>query len=411
MNQPFSLQSPRIELHGTAPGARTVRPLLCGLASFLVLMIGAAFAEPRPGMPVVAVLLATALWLAGPAYSLIAPLLIKVFPPKPGQLDVGSGGLVVRRGKTQLTYPAHDIAEARLQPLAGQLELRFTNGKGVQIEIPHLQHPTALLDAVSVPSQKRVYVARLGLDPAKSLTPWLLAGFVSVVATAAFLLSASSAAMALWILPFVASIVFWIARSFEERGELAVTREGVTLQRPGSRQFLHHGGLRDVRVDPDRLRLFTDNGREISSRIDGIDSAGRQAIESWVQMGRQQFAGASAGTDAFAALDRHGRSIDAWREALRTILHQEGLYRRAPITADDLAQLLTNPHAPAERRIAAAFVLSQNQTVTTHKQIRFAAESSSSQPMRIALRGLADERIELAAIEEALAAETGSLAR
>ena len=47
----------------------------------------------------------------------------------------------------------------------------------------------------------------------------------------------------------------------------------------------------------------------------------------------------------------------------------------------------------------------------THKQIRFAAESSSSQPMRIALRAIADEKLEADAIEEALASETGSGAR
>ena len=63
------------------------------------------------------------------------------------------------------------------------------------------------------------------------------------------------------------------------------------------------------------------------------------------------------------------------------------------------------------RWIAAAFVLSENKSVTTQKQIRFAAESSSSQPMRIALRALAEDKLEEEAIEEALAAETGSLAR
>jgi hypothetical protein len=408
MNQPVSFESPRVQFRTALPGLRALRHIFLGMAAFIVLGIGVSMGD-LAAIPAFA--LAAFLWLAGPALALIQPLLHRLFPPKPRLLQVWNGALIVRLGSSQKMVPGSDVVEARLHPLERRVDLRLASGKGVQIDIPAFEWAAYLLDALGVAPHKRVYVARLGPDPAKGMTPWVLSIGVSLALSVAIAAMAGSALFAVFFYPFVMTVLFHIARALEDPGEVAVSREGITLGRLQSRQFLHHAGLREARVEPHRLRLFTDNGREITAKIMGIDTAGRDAIESWLQVGRHQFAVAAAGTDAFSSLDRRGRSIEAWREALRTILQQEGQYRRAPITVDDLGQLLTNPHAPAERRIAAAFVLSQNQTVSTHKQIRFAAESSSSQPMRIALRALADERLEADAIEEALAAETGALAR
>jgi hypothetical protein len=400
------IESPDVELSAVKSRRLGVQ-LGLGMASAVGALI--ASAVPEAAAPI---LIASAIaWLVGPGRALVRPLFRKAFKPRPGSVQLWSQSLVVRAGDAQQTVASHELSEVQLRPLTREVELRLGSGKAVSFRAPAFERVGPLLDALGVAPQRRSIAARLGPDPATLVTPWILGAALGLGFTAAFAIGTDSPVFAIWMLPCFATIAFHLVRRLEARAEIVVTSNGITLARPGGRDFLHHGGIRDVQVEPSRLRVFTDDGRELSAKVEGLRDDEREAIEGWVRERRQAFASGAAGTDAFSALDRNGRSLAAWEAALRGVLTQEGQYRRAPITAEDLGRLLTNPHTPAERRIAAAFVLSSNPSVLSEKQIRFAAESSSSQPMRIALRGLAEARIEADAIEEALAAETGSLAR
>lgn len=400
------IESPALELSGVKH-RRVAWQLVLAIASVLVVSI--ASAAEALSFPVI--LVAAILWMVGPGRALVEPAWKRPFRWKSGSLTRWNDALVLRAGDKQEILRAVQITDVKLRPLENKLEIVLDTAKIATVTTPDFSSVAPLLDAAGIPPQKRTHVAKLGRDANASKIPWI----VSVVAAAALglglTLGADSPAMALWVVPLIASIAYFFSQIFASPGELSLGASGLTLAQPGDRRFFHYGGIRDIRMDPSRLRIFTDNGQEVSAKIEGLDTSARDRIEGWVQERRQAFASASAGTDAFAVLDRRGQSLDAWRAALKTILSQEGQYRRAPISADDLARLLTNPHTPAERRIAAAFILSENQSTMTHKQIRFAAESSSSQPMRIALRAIAEEKLETDAIEEALAAETGSGAR
>lgn len=405
--QPQGIESPAIEM-SSAVTRRAGILVAVALASVLVFGIGMAL-EGAAALPLA--LVAAAMWIAGPGNAFVRPLLKRAFLPTPGSVALWNRALVLRAGQRQEILRDDQITEARLRPLEGAVELVVEAPKAARIAAPDFGKALTLLDAAGVAPQKRTYVARLGDDPAKLVGPWITSA-VAPLAIGAFLLLLGADPVALiWLLPVFATAALHMARRSMGPAEIALAANGLTLTRRGERRFFHYGGLRDVRLDPSRLRLFTDNGQEVGAGIEGLDAAAREAIEGWVQERRQSFASTAAGTDAFAVLDRHGRSLETWRASLKGVLQQEGQYRRAPISIEDLSRLLANPHTPAERRVAAAFVLSENQSVTTQKQIRFAAESSSSQPMRIALRALADDKLEEDAIEEALAAETGSLAR
>lgn len=401
-----TIESPAIE-HSGRRQSRAVVTLVTTLASFLLLLIGLGM----EGASLLVVAIAALLWMIGPGRTLIERVWPGPFRAKAGTVSRWNDALALRAGDKQEILRSAQLTEVKLRPLERKVELVLDTGKTATFEAPRFERVAHMLDLAKVPGTKRTYVAKLGREPAESMVPWVVSVAASVGLGLGFGLGSATPVIALWLVPVIATFAYFVATKLGSPDEIALGASGITLASPGNRRFFHYGGLRDVRLDPSRLRIFTDNGQEVSAKIEGLDTAAREQIEAWVQDRRQAFASTSAGTDAYSVLDRHGRSLEAWRAALKTVLSQEGQYRKAPISAEDLAGLLVNPHTPAERRIAAAFILSENQTTMTHKQIRFAAESSSSQPMRIALRALAEEKIEEDAIEEALAAETGSGAR
>lgn len=98
------------------------------------------------------------------------------------------------------------------------------------------------------------------------------------------------------------------------------------------------------------------------------------------------------------ALDRRGRSLDAWRDALRGLLVGAS-YRQGAVTADDLVATLADPHASAERRLAAAMCLTDAGAPDASARVRVAAEACASEDLRAAL-----ERAAEGAVDEATAA-------
>ncbi|MFO0605268.1 MAG: hypothetical protein U0324_18965 [Polyangiales bacterium] len=89
------------------------------------------------------------------------------------------------------------------------------------------------------------------------------------------------------------------------------------------------------------------------------------------------------------ALDRRGRTLADWREALRALL-ASAAYRQGSVTPDDLAATLVDPAASAERRLAAAMCLHDAGAPGAATRIRVAAEACASDDLRAALERAAE---------------------
>jgi hypothetical protein len=110
---------------------------------------------------------------------------------------------------------------------------------------------------------------------------------------------------------------------------------------------------------------------------------------------------APEGADArYAVLDREGRSQEAWRAALRTLLTAES-YRGVSVTREDLLRVLEDPRGPAQRRIAAALALADAPDALTVIRARTAAEGAEGK-VRVALTGALDGALEERDIDAAL---------
>jgi hypothetical protein len=105
-----------------------------------------------------------------------------------------------------------------------------------------------------------------------------------------------------------------------------------------------------------------------------------------------------------SALDRAGRPLSAWREALASLLEGTRAYREEPIDRRTLVRVLADVDVPAERRIAAAIALAP-QGGDTAERIREAAAASASEPLRVALERAADGTIDDETVDQAVTHE------
>ena len=108
----------------------------------------------------------------------------------------------------------------------------------------------------------------------------------------------------------------------------------------------------------------------------------------------------TAGAGSLAALARNGRPLEAWREALASLLSQEN-YRHLAVSRDDLVAVLHDGTRSLEERAAAALAMVGNgQDARAVSQVRIAAESSANERVRIVLQEAAEGRVDEALLRD-----------
>lgn len=102
-------------------------------------------------------------------------------------------------------------------------------------------------------------------------------------------------------------------------------------------------------------------------------------------------------------LDRNGRSIRAWREQLARLAHdgEVATYRTGGLRARELAVVLLEPSAPAERRLGAALAMVDARIRDAAREIHAAAKDCRDARLRRALETLADGEVDEDAIDRA----------
>jgi hypothetical protein len=108
-----------------------------------------------------------------------------------------------------------------------------------------------------------------------------------------------------------------------------------------------------------------------------------------------------AGPVEVTALERGGRDLEQWRDALRAMASRSSAYRGAALDHDELARAVAARDVPAEQRVGAAIALAaigdEGRT-----RVRVAAEASADLPLREALADIAEQRWVPATIRRAV---------
>lgn len=115
------------------------------------------------------------------------------------------------------------------------------------------------------------------------------------------------------------------------------------------------------------------------------------------------FGTTAASTAQLARLDRQGRDLRGWTEALRRVASDDaGDYRRIGLAREDLARVLAQGDQPAERRIGAAIALASSGDTEERERVRIAAKACANEDLRAALNQIAESEADEAHVDAAL---------
>ncbi|MBL8685715.1 MAG: hypothetical protein JNK05_41445 [Myxococcales bacterium] len=168
-----------------------------------------------------------------------------------------------------------------------------------------------------------------------------------------------------------------------------VGADGVAVRTTFSKYFLPFSKLKGASVGTHTIDLALADGtnRPISAMT---DPALLQTVADRINEG---VARAQAPRDLSARLgllDRAGREFSVWLEQLRALAVGREDYRGIALSREELAQVLDDSLAPAERRIGAAYVLAQMDKGAVAERVRVVVEKSANDAVSRALERAAD---------------------
>lgn len=330
-------------------------------------------------------------------------------PKDRAQLKASTAGLeIARRDRSGALGAPRFIPRSRIVDgffvpgFPPRVQIRLTGSEELDIDVTTEADGDALLSALAIGARRRRAVVLLG-SPNQQLAAvigaiqlmtfaYMMAlPFVLIFTTLRYLTLIAAA----WGL--VALAIVTLARRAFRPTQVVVGRDGVRVQRSFKREWVPFTALESIELDREALRLRRRGAGSVVLRStpDVLEGLARRIREA-------QSLGAAGAARAAAALERRGRPLAAWREALRGLLAAEAGYRIASFTPDDVLDALEDPAAPPDRRIGAAVALSAAGVPEARARIRIAAEASADEDLRAALEQAAEGEIEEAALTRAL---------
>ncbi len=205
-----------------------------------------------------------------------------------------------------------------------------------------------------------------------------------------------------------ATLGLWVlSRRHLSPAELVLGADGVAWQQGGCSRFAAYGVITAVAPEGRDVALTLRGGRRVRLSGTRADPVLQSTVVARIRAGMTAAAGEIPPT--LALLDRQGRTLPVWREALRA-LGAGGVYRAMALSVDDLGRAMTDPRVPAERRIGAALALSAADP-EARTRIRVAAEASASDTVRVALEQIARDALDEGALAAVTRGATSSAAR
>lgn len=208
----------------------------------------------------------------------------------------------------------------------------------------------------------------------------------------------------LYLTPLLFGLLRGGVRAFLAPALLTIGADGVKIEQNLTTTFLPFAKIRDWTLQPDGVTFLLRDGTSVRARgrhltLDGKSSAVAERLEE----ARKVHLAGHAGEEARLHLARGSRPLHEWRAALRGLLAR-GDYREAPLSEDELRQVLSSPDEAAELRLGAALALQERAPAEIKARLRVAAEACANPKLRVAFEALArgkdeDEAL-LAALEE-----------
>lgn len=343
-------------------------------------------------------------------------LLLKRRPGHHHVLELSDGAIRIRpadgprRGVHVRRVVRADAIEDGYAPSADRVVLRLAHGVRVEAQLAS-ERAEDVLDHLGVTLEQRTLSVRLRAELGtftRVLLAWTLTGIVaSIVIIGPELLPPAIAIAVSQALAAAAAIAVgvWL------RPRAVVGRDGVRIVGVLRPRFIPYSRIRRAE------RWYFQGvqnvvGQAIGAAITLDTPAGQlhlptygqseeqiDALIAHIEQGRAACAAVEA--PSLELLDRRERSIESWRKALRSMMLEEGGFRGAALGQAELDDVLADPGAPLERRVAAALAL-RTSDEGARRRIRVAAETSAEPHVRAALQAAGADKLDNRAIAHAL---------
>lgn len=373
------------------------------------------------GMMLVAVpflLAAFGMFLLGALFLFAAPIvwLSAYFTQlRDGSLRI-EDGLVVGEGSAETVLPLVMITGASLSAERDELELRTRDGDVILAQVRSKNQALAIVEAIAAGKVHGTWIASLHRREAAARWasfPWagsLGAALLGFLAALPFT-RPENALMAAVLAFGAVRIAAASARRPGIIGSLVLGKDGLALKQGPADRFIAFDAIARVDETEAGARLTLTSGEAI-----GVDIVPAQPLDqdpfgsltaelaAWRRaelltlLRRELRPEGPEITRAGALLERRGRTVRAWREALSELTREaSGDYRTASLPKDQALAVLEDGHAASELRIGAALALTAGGSAGQHRaprgldpdtqlRLRVAVETCVNQDVRTALR-------------------------
>lgn len=392
----MKLESRRIAI---VPRARAHQLGVLSVALVIALFLFAPFAQHLGAPFGLAVLLA-------PLLSYLAMRAARGDAADAGSLEILDGTIEVRHGPVREGFSFDDIDGAVIrEAVASHLEIGLRNGDVISVELSDVTEGNAIIRRLTSLGLMRRQALRmtkpyLSWAPLSTSAGLILFGLVLATNLATRFVGPSP----LFRVVLFAGVVVWTWVIVHRRASPGVTiaRDGLTIARAFSARFIPWAAILRTELVHGLVVLRLRDGHLIELTA---DERSPMTLAVLIDRGLARSRGSNVDA-ATAALERDGRSIEAWRTSLLELTDDRGdtAYRAAQLSRATLEDVLDDPAAPAERRIGAALGLRaiDPQCAT---RVRLAAESCANEHLRLALEKVAEDELDVGAVEDAARAE------
>lgn len=325
--------------------------------------------------------------------------------------------LFLIRDEKERRIPRGLIAEGILRPgSAPEVELHLHGGETLRLVFEKQAFAVALLDALELGPAKRRAAIALG---EQSNVAWRRLFGVGGTLVGGLMLGSILLAVFSYSFPEIGEVLarsgllimlgatLLVLRALRYT-EVTIGSDGLVIMRPFATKFVDFSRIAQVNPAGTTLVIHYRNGKV--EEIRGASATAAQAAAERAQEAMEQARQAESASRS-GWLERRGRSLRNWRAAVVAALRPASEYRSAAHGPDDAQRILEDPKAQAEQRVGAALALVGSGEPRAAEKVRAAAAACANTRLRVALSSAADEDADLAAIEEALAAEAKERAR
>lgn len=352
-------------------------------------------------------------WMVGTPLSVVAALIAGVQRRLPASLvEGGEQGLVLGEGDDQRRIERRAIVGAlHVAGRRHQAEISLDDGDVIHIELASVEHARALVAALGFEADARRTAVSLGDDhDALAAGCWgvVIGSLVTTLSTCGVFAAASSFREIHRVDGHILGVIFVVTSLLVARllapKRLVVGTDGVVIEGMFGKQFIPLASIVDVATESVGVVVTLRDGTAFRTLTLTSDTgerafAVRARIAEAVERARHTGAGAIS-----ALVARGERPFAAWRDALRRLSAEVG-YRGETVSAEALLRTAESADAPAEDRIGAAMAIGMGADAQAKQRLRVAVEGIANERVRVAMERAADGAEDEAAIEEAIVAE------